>query len=158
MMWMKKVIVRGASAFANAVAINILLALVLIKVVDKPGFLPMLPEYAEKFSSDMEAFIVQCLLIGLTSMAFGAGSVIFEVARWSLVKQSIVYFIITTLVWGSVAVFCWGLGKYKSAFYSIMASYLIGYIISWSVQYKICKKEISNINQRLQELNTKYEK
>lgn len=157
-MWIKKVIVRGTTSFANAVAINILLALVLMKVVDKPGFVPMLPEYAERFSSDMEAFIVQCLLIGLTSMAFGAGSVIFEIARWSLVKQSIIYFIITTSVWVPVAVYCWGLGTYKNVFYSVMASYLVGYIISWSVQYKICKKEICDINQRLQQLNTEYEK
>lgn len=153
MKWMKTASIRGLQSFLYAVTINLVLEVIVTAVVNKPDFIPVLPDFAAYFSSPFLAFGVQCILVGLTSMAFGAGSVIMEFASWSLVKQSVIYFLVTATVWIPVSVFCWGLGKYKNTFYSITASYLIGYIISWSVQYKVCKKNISDINRKLEELN-----
>ena len=149
----KTALARGITGFAYGTTINLIIGVVLMYLVDKLDFIPVLPEFAARFPSGTVAFAIQCLLIGITSMAFGAGSVIFEIAHWSLIKQSVVYFIVTTAVWMPVAVVCWGLGKYRITFLSVSVSYLIGYIISWNVQYKICKKNISEINKKLQELN-----
>lgn len=158
MSWIKTACCRGMQGFAYAVTINLIIGMIIVAVVNKPDFMPMIPEYAAHFSSPLIAFGMQCLLTGVTSMAFGAGSVIMEIASWSLVKQSIVYFVATALVWIPVSIFCWGLGKYMGTFFSIGASYLVGYIISWFVQYKTCKQNIKEINKRLEELNEASEK
>lgn len=158
MSWIKSALYRGMQSFAYAVTINLVIGLIIAAAVNKPDFMPMIPEYAAHFSSPLIAFGTQCLLTGVTSMAFGAGSVIMEIASWSLVKQSIVYFVVTALVWMPVSVFCWGLGKYTGTFISVTASYLVGYIISWFVQYKMCKQNIMEINKRLEELNEASEK
>ena len=141
---MKKVISRGLSSFSYAITINIVIGMMIMTC--KPGFVPVMPDYAAHFSSDWMAYMVQVILIGVGSAAFGAGSTIMELERWSLIKQSIVFFIVTACVWIPVAVFCWGLGKYVVTFFTVIASYLVSYVITWMVQYKICKNNIKQIN------------
>ena len=150
---MKVIVSRTMQGFSYAVAINVLIGVVLMMVSGNEDFVPVVPDFAKRFPSEAAAFGVQCLLIGLTSAAFSAGSAIMEIASWSLVKQSIVYFVVTAAVWMPVSVLCWGFGKYPVTFFSVTGSYLIGYIISWTVQYCICKRNIKEINERLKELN-----
>lgn len=149
---------KGVTSFVYATTINLILGVIIIGAVRKPGYVPVLPDYAKRFSSDTVAFAVQCMLVGVTSMAFGAGSEIMENAHWSLLKQSIIYFFVTAAVWMPVSMFCWGFGKYVSTFVSVTSSYLIGYVISWTVQYRLCKKNITEINRKLEELNADPEK
>ena len=149
---LKRAIKRGIHSFVNAAAINVIIFAIIMAAVNKPDFVPLLPEYAARFSSDILAMIVQIILIGITSAAFGFWSVIMEHERLSLLIQSILYFILTAAVWIPVAVLCWGLGKYVNSFISISLSYLIGYIISWIVQYRSCKHSLHQINEKLKEM------
>ncbi|MBR3772567.1 MAG: DUF3021 domain-containing protein [Clostridium sp.] len=150
---MKLTVMKALQGFSYAVTINVLIGVVIMLVSKEAQVVPVVPDFADKFPSPMAAFGVQCLLIGLTSAAFAAGSRIMEIASWSLVKQSIVYFVVTAAVWIPVSVLCWGLGKYPATFFGVTGSYLIGYIISWTVQYRICKRNIEEINEKLKELN-----
>lgn len=150
---MKLAISRGLQSFSYAVTINVLIGVVIMLISGDAQTVPVVPDFADRFPSPTAAFGVQCLLIGLTSAAFAAGSGIMEIASWSLVKQSIVYFVVTAAVWMPVSVLCWGFGKYSVTFFSVTGSYLIGYIISWTVQYRICKRNIAEINEKLKELN-----
>lgn len=150
---MKSTITKALQSFCYAVTINVLIGVVLMLVFKNDNFVPVVPDFAERFPSPTLAFGVQCLLIGLTSAAFAAGSGVMEIASWSLVKQSIIYFVVTAAVWIPVSVLCWGFGKYPVTFFSVTGSYLVGYIISWIVQYRICKRNIQQINEKLKELN-----
>ena len=158
MIGLKRAVKRGVQSFAYGTTINLILGVIIICAVGKPGFVPVIPDYAKRFSSDTVAFAVQCILVGVTSMAFGGGSEILEIARWSLLKQSVIYFLVTAAVWMPVSIFCWGFGKYVSTFVSVTISYLIGYVISWTVRYRICKKNVAEINRKLEELNAGPEK
>ena len=150
---LKNALNRGVHGFIYAIATNVILALIIMILVNKPGFVPLVPDYAAHFDSEIVALLLQIVLIGLTSAAFGAGSVILEIERWSLLKQSIVYFIVTTAIWIPVSIFCWGVDKYKPAFISIICSYAASYIITWVIQFSLCKKSVASINQKLLQMN-----
>jgi len=149
---LKKAMIRGMNSFVYATTINVIICCIVMVLVNKPDFIPMLPEFSARFSSDIFALIVQLILIGITSASFGFWSIIMEFGRISLLVQSILYFILTAIVWVPVAIICWGLGKYVSTFISISLSYLIAYIISWTVQYRSCKESVKQINQKLKEM------
>lgn len=150
----KNALIRGINSFMYAIATNVVLALILMAIVNKPDFLPLVPDYAAHFESEIVALLLQFVLIGITSAAFGAGSVILEIERWSLLKQSVIYFILTTVIWVPVSIFCWSIDKYTTAFISVICSYTISYIITWLVQYNLCKKSVAKINQKINEMNT----
>jgi len=150
----KNALIRGINSFMYATTINVVIALIITAIVNEPGFLPLVPDYAAHFESGIVAMLLQIVLIGMTSAAFGAGSVILEIERWSLLKQSVIYFILTAVVWVPISIFCWRIDKYTTAFISTICSYTISYIITWIVQYNLCKKSVAKINQKLNEMNT----
>lgn len=150
----KNAFIRGINSFVYAISINVVLALIITAIINKPNFVPLISDYSARFESKVVAMLLQFFLIGLTSAAFGAGSVILDIKRWSLIKQSIIYFILTAVVWIPVSIFCWRIDKYTTAFVSVICSYTISYIIIWIIQYMSCKKSIAKINQKLNEMNT----
>ena len=85
------------------------------------------------------------------SAALGGGSVIMEMERLSLLAQSIIYFVLASVVWISVGCYCWCIYKYPQALASTIISYVVSYVICWVIQYKLCKKNIEEINRRLQD-------
>ncbi len=150
---LKTALIRGINGFMYAISINIILALIIMIFAKEPDFIPLVPDYAAHFDSEIIALLLQMVLIGLTSAAFGAGSVILEIGRWSLLKQSVIYFIITAAFWMPVSIFCWGINKYPIAFFSVICSYIASYVITWTIQYSLCKKSVAKINQKLLQMN-----
>jgi len=149
---LKNALVRGINSFMYAIAINVVIALIIIAIVNKPDFIPLVPDYAAHFESGIVALLLQTVLIGMTSAAFGAGSVILEIERWSLLKQSVIYFILTAAIWAPVSIFCWRIDKYPTAFINIICSYIVSYAITWIIQYTLCKKSVAKINQKLNQI------
>ncbi len=148
---LKRAFIRAVHGFMYGTVINVIVALIIVAIVNKPDFAPLVPDYAAHFESKIVALLLQCILIGLTSAIFGAGSVILEFERWSLLKQSVIYFILTAMVWVPVSILCWRIDKYFPAFLSFILSYTVTYVISWSIQFKLCKKTVLEINQKLKE-------
>lgn len=154
MIMIKKALTRAISGFFYSIGINVVIVAILMTVVTKPGFVPAHPEFVAKFSSELEAIITQCILIGLTSAAFGGWSVILEMERISLLLQSILYFIVTAMVWIPVAIYCWDFGENLSTFISIITSYLISYAVTWMIQYRLCQRNIEAINRKIEQLRS----
>lgn len=150
---LRKGILRGVNSFFYSIAINVIIGIIIMAAVDKPDFMPIVPDFAARFSSETMALLVQWILIGITSATFGFWSIIMEHERIGLLFQSILYFVLTAIVWIPVAVLCWGLGENISSFITIVTSYLLSYIISWIIQYRNCKDSINQINRKLEELN-----
>lgn len=149
---LKKGILRGINSFLYAIAINVILSVIIMATVNKPDFIPILPDFAARFSSETMALLVQWILIGISSAAFGFWSIIMEFERISLLLQSVLYFILTAMVWIPVSILCWDLGKDIFSFITIVTSYLVSYVITWIIQYRNCKDSINQINKKLEEL------
>lgn len=142
---------RGIHSFMYSVGITLTILCLCMCFIDG-DYIPLLPEFASRFDSTLEAFAVQLILIGLSSASLGAGSVVMEMERLSLLAQSLIYLIITGFVWVLVGCYCWGLHKYPLTMLSVGCSYIISYTISWVIQYRICKRSVEEINRKINEL------
>lgn len=147
---LKKAWVRGINSFMYAIGISTVIQMILLSVVKDMG--PVLPEFGVHFPNVYMAMLAQYLLVGLISAAFGAGSVIMEFERMSLVMQSILYFVLTSLIWVPVGCICWGLHKYPVTMIAMGVSYTVSYVFSWVLQYRQCKLSVEQINRKLLEL------
>lgn len=142
---------RGMNSFMYSVGIMLTIQCLCMCFIDG-DYTPLLPEFVSRFDNALEAFAVQIILIGLSSASLGAGSVVMEMERLSLLSQSLIYLILTSLVWILVGCYCWGLHKYPLTMLSVGCSYIISYTISWVIQYRICKKSVEEINQKINAL------
>jgi len=111
----------------------------------------LLPEYAARFDNEMLAFGVELLLVGFISAMASGGTVLLELKRPGLVVQSILYFLLMLATWIPVACFLWGFHKYVTSFVSTLLSMVVTYGICWGIQYRLCIRDVKEINERLQE-------
>lgn len=153
---LKRSLFRGAVSFSCALAAAQLVTLFTM-LLSHGSRLPLVPELAGRFSSDGIALGVQNVCAGIIGLAFGACSIIFDIEKWSFVKQGIVHFIITSAVWVGISVFCWGLGKYTATLISTFINFAVTYFLIWFLNYRRYKKNIEEINERLRQLNAEAE-
>ncbi|MGN0391194.1 MAG: DUF3021 domain-containing protein [Wujia sp.] len=146
---MVKVLERAWNGFGYAVAINLLLYFIVMSIT---GNLPLVPSYRDYVGNEAFAIMLQLVLVGLMSAVFAGGSVIFDESRVGLLWQSLLYLIITSVVWIPVFGFCFGLFVYRQTMISFSLSYIGTYVICWLVAYRTSRKEVEAINMRLAEL------
>ncbi|MBD5530994.1 MAG: DUF3021 domain-containing protein [Lachnospiraceae bacterium] len=152
-MW-KKCLWRGAVSFTACVTVNVLILMAktmsMVRITGDKQTLPdLVPEYAAHFENLFMALMVQTLLCGLIGFAFGACSVIMDIAKWSMVRQAVVHFVLTACVWVPVSIFCWGLGRYWISFICVFLGMLVTYTVTWTCQIIVCRKEVARINEQL---------
>ena len=143
---MKNIVSRFLNGFCYSIAITLCVELFVLTVAGKPV---MLPEFVERFDSETIALGVQLLLVGVMSGVTAAGTVIFELKRPGLWVQSVLFLILMLSAWIPVACYVWGFHKYVASMISTVVSIVVTYGICWSIQYKLCSRDVQEINQRL---------
>ena len=151
---LKNAFTRGVYSLAFGTAGGVLIGLIMSFIEGNENV--VISQYLNNLNSPVRAFAIQCILIGVVSMSFGAFSIVLENEKWSILKQWIIYFIVTTIVWIPTSIFCWGFNNLPTTI-SITLSYLFGYVITAFIQYKNCQKSVDKINKRLKELEEKEE-
>lgn len=146
---LKGFLIRAANSFMYSIGMTTVIYVIVLKFF---GITPLLTDYSTRFDSDVEALLVQLVLIGTMSAALGGGSILMELEKLGLIVQSAIYFVISLCVWLLVGDFCWCITKYPQAFVSVVVSYSVSYVICWVIQYRLCKKNIEEINKKIMEL------
>lgn len=145
---MKNIMIRFLNGFCYSIAITVMIQQIVVGIT---GTSFMLPEYAARFDNIVFAYTVQLLLIGLMSAVAAAGSMIMEIKRIGLIVQSILYFVLMLGTWIPIACYLWGFHKYTASMVSSLLSIVVTYSICWGIQYKICVRDVAEINRRLKE-------
>ena len=145
---MKKLGFRFLNGFCYSIAITLCIDLVVLTVTGKPV---MLPEFVERFESEAIALCVQLLLVGIMSGVTAAGTAIFELKRPGILVQSLLFLLLMIAAWIPVACYVWGFHKYVASMISTLVNIVVTYGICWGIQYKLCRRDVQEINQRLNE-------
>ena len=145
---MKKLGFHFLNGFCYSIAITLCIDLVVLTVTGKPV---MLPEFVEKFQSETVALLVQLIFVGVMSGVTAVGGVIFELKRPGLLVQSLLFLLLMLAVWVPVACYVWGFHKYVASMISTLVSIVVTYGICWGIQYKLCRRDVQEINRRLNE-------
>ena len=143
---MKNILIRFVNGFCYSVAITMGVQLV---VMTLSGDVILLQEFAAHYENDVIAFCVQLLLVGVMSGVTSAGTILFELKRPGLLWQSVLFLLVMLAAWIPTACYLWGFHKYLTSMLSSLASIIVTYGICWGIQYKLCRRDVQEINQRL---------
>lgn len=147
-MW-KKSLSRGICSYCISVTLTILTYLIIVLCGTKQV---CTPAFAERVGNPLTAVFLQTLLIGLIGFAFGAGSVLFEIERWSFLKQGAIHFASTLAVWIVVHLICFS-PVTQPAVISFAASSAATYAITWGIQYFVWRAQVKKLNEQIQRKN-----
>ena len=143
---------RVLTRFFNGMCCSVTITLI-IQILVMPGMshVPLLPEFASRFESEVMAYAAQLMLIGLMSGVTSAGTAVFEMKKIGLLSQSLIYLVIMLSAWIPVSCIAWGFHRYRLSMIVTFVCIVVSYGITWWLQYVLCRREIDAINAKLQE-------
>jgi|LGVE01.1.fsa_nt_gb predicted MFS family arabinose efflux permease len=101
----KKMFSRCIFGFELGVFIGYLITILVSLYLSSTEYSPVMTPLIAVTGSELMAVILQFFLFGILGVGFGFGSLIFEMENWSILKQTIVHFIIITIVLFPIAYF-----------------------------------------------------
>ena len=144
-MTLKKAILRGLIGIPIGVFISTTIGLIIsliygeLSVVSNIGII----------SNPLTAYTFQYIISIVLGFTFAAGSAIFEVDSWSLAKQSIIHFLLSSLVYLPCAIIAGWVPVKMIAILYYFITFISIYIMIWAIQYFVWKDRIKKLNQKL---------
>jgi Protein of unknown function (DUF3021) len=146
---LKNILRRATGGFIIGVIIGQIVQILISLQFGQGEYLPVVSHFLSFFKNEMTAFIVQTLLTGMIGVTFATSSFIFDIAKWGLLKQYIVHFCITALVWVPIVTVIWTPKTFMNTLV-LLLNFFGTYAITWVIQYRMSKKDIQQINAAIQ--------
>ena len=101
--------------------------------------------------SEIYAVALQTLLCGLLGTAFGICSLIWEIDKWSIAKQTGIYFLSASFIMMPIAYLTNWMEHTLVGFVIYFGVFAAIFVIVWIVQYFIWRVKIKKMNARIKE-------
>lgn len=147
-MW-KKSLIRGLCSFCISVTITVFVGM--IAGLCGAEFV-CTPDFVARVGSSLTAAYLQPIMLGLIGFAFGAGSVLFEIERWSFLKQGTAHLAITAAVWIPIELICFS-PVTPPVVFTFTLSAATTYAITWSVKYFVWRAQVKRLNSQIHRMN-----
>lgn len=145
----KKIILRGALGLPIGITIGYLITIVISLVWAEGYYAPCVPELAAVMGNEIKAVMVQTLLCGLLGIGFGASGVIWEIERWSIVKQTGIYFLIVSVIMMPIAYLLYWMEHSVAGFLSYFGIFALIFALVWVIEFAIGKQNVRKLNDSL---------
>ncbi len=145
----KKIVLRSILGFPIGVAIGYLITICVSFFWAEGYYSPCMPELIALMGNEINAVALQALLSGMLGAGFAAASVIWDIEYWGIVKQTGIYFIITSSIMMPIAYFTYWMEHSMKGFLSYFGIFVLIFIFFWIVEFMVGKHNIKNINANL---------
>ena len=145
----KKVLFRSLFGLLSGVALGQLIAIVISAVKGDGSFHAVIPELVNDFGGEQSAVIVQTILLGVVGAVVGAASVIWELDRWSLTKQTGAHFCLFAIPFTLVAYALYWVPRSVGGVVAWVCVLVVIYAVIWCGAYFSTKRKIQKINDQL---------
>lgn len=145
----KNIILRCLIGASTGLSISFIITLIISAIINRGEFYPVDPQLMQLCGNELNAVIVQTVGSLIYGAAFGGATVVWEIERWSLLKQTVVHCFVISLASFPIAYFMywmphnfWGIAVYIFIFFAI-------YFFIWCSQYFAIKKRIKEFNGKV---------
>lgn len=151
---LKKILTRALVTAPVCMVVSQIITIIISHIIGDGRMFPVTPAFAALFKSETTAVIVQSLLVGLIGATFAGCSVIFDMERWSYLKQGVIHLAITSSVLVSVCLICWRPIN-RVGIWIMLSGWIFTYFCTWMPQYFIYRHNIRRLNEKIQSMNRK---
>lgn len=144
----KKVLQRGLFGIPTGIAIGYVITVMMSAFWGDGSYYPCAC-VCGRDGSEIRAVVVQTVLCGLVGMVYAAGSVVWEVDRWSLAGQTAAYFLITLGSVLPVAYAAYWMERSVAGVLGYVAIFCAIFAGIWIAQYLGWRAKINRINKKI---------
>ncbi len=143
---MKKALMRFAVGLVVGIFIGDMIALIVNIGLSRGDYMPVMPSLQSYCATELNAVLVQTFLTGMIGVVFAEAGFLFTIDRWSFLKQCVVHFFVTVIFYVPFISICWFPLRWESVGGALLSG-LVTYIITYFVNYKICCRDVRQINE-----------
>ena len=145
----KKILMRGALGLPLGISLGYVITILGSLVWASGYYSPCVPELVDIMGSEISAVVLQTVLCGLLGVVFGASSVIWEIEKWSIAKQTGIYFLVAAVVMMPVAYLSHWMEHSIKGFLIYFGVFTAIFIVIWLVQYVFIRRDVKKMNAGL---------
>lgn len=146
----KKCLIYAVIGSLGGISLSFIIPLFISLTINDGMYYPVTLEMITSMGGQLNAVVVQTLLSIVYGATLGMASLIFELDRWSLTKQTISHLVVTSLVTFPVAYLCyWMDHNFKSIFIYFGIFFAI-YLFIWITQYISIYHQIKKMNKKVE--------
>lgn len=147
----KQLILRALIGFLLGVCISDIILLILSLCFASGAYISCAPVCVERFGSELAGVTAQFFLSGLIGMVFAGATVIWEIETWSLLRSTVIHFLVTSVVFFPVSALLGWCALDIGGIIGYVGIYASIYVCVWISQYFSYKRKIQKINQTLEQ-------
>lgn len=145
----KKAILRGLLGVPLGMALGYLITILISLGWGEGGYMACMPALTALVGGEAVAVAVQAALCGMLGAVFSVASLVWEMERWSLLRQSLIYFAATALAMLPIAWLC-GWMEHSARGFAVYAGVFAGIFAAvWAVQYLLWREKIRRLDRRM---------
>ncbi|MCI7473291.1 MAG: DUF3021 domain-containing protein [Clostridiales bacterium] len=145
----KNLLLRGLLGIPLGIAIGHIITVFSSLSWGNGAFYPCMPTFAAQVGSEAQAVLIQTALCGLIGAGFAAGSVLWELERWSLARQTAVYFLLGAALLIPTAYFCHWMERSLTGVLGYLAIFTLLFFLIWGIQYMLALRSVKKLNSSL---------
>jgi hypothetical protein len=145
----KEFMLRGLLGIPIGITIGYLITIILSALYGDGSYSACVPQLTEFTGSEINAVILQAVLCGVLGFSFGSTCIFWKIERWSLAKQSGLFFLINSLVMMPIAYINYWMDHSLGGFLGYFGTFAIIFAIVWVVFYLIARRDVDQMNDRL---------
>lgn len=145
----RKIILRSIIGFPIGIAIGYVITIGISLFWTDGQYSPCVPELISVTGNEINAVILQALLCGLLGVGFAAGSVIWEIDHWSIVKQTVVYLIVISGIMLPIAYLLYWMEHSLAGFLGYFGIFVLIFAGIWMIQFVLGKHNVRKMNESL---------
>lgn len=143
----KTVLKRAVLGAPLGITIGYVITIMISLGIGDGRYYAYVPQLAESLGGgELSAVIVQAALCAILGAVSAGSSVIWEMENWSLLKQSLIFFVLLSAVMMPVAYFAQWMEHSLSGFLGYFAIFTVIFIFVWLIRYFFWKSKVKALN------------
>ena len=147
---LKEAVKRGILGIPIGISISYVITVIISLFIGDGSHHPVVPALAEQFGSEINAVVFQMIIAGfLQGAGAGAASVIWNIEKWGLAKQTGIYFLVLLAITLPAAYLAHWMPRNAAGILTYIAGFLVLYAIICVVNYVVWKAQIKKMNSKM---------
>lgn len=146
---MKKIVSRVLYSFPIGISCSVGISLLLSLIFGEGKYYPFASPLVSFTGSEVKAMLMQTILSGILGSVFGGMSFIWEIERWSILKQTAVYFFFVSIPMMGISYLLYWMEHSLSGFLLYFLIFVMVFIVVWLFNLAMYWIKIRKMNQNL---------
>ena len=146
---MKKIISRVLYSFPIGISCSVGISLFLSLLFGEGKYYPFAASLVFFTGSEVKAMLLQTMLSGILGSVFGGMSFIWEIERWSILKQTAVYFLSVSIPMMGISYLLYWMEHSLNGFLLYFLIFVMVFFVVWLFNFAIYWFKVRGINEEL---------